>query len=40
MCVVGVQVPSFGARMVCTRCGIMGADARAYWRERRAEGAG
>jgi hypothetical protein len=23
-----VAVPTFGPRMVCTRCGIMGADAR------------
>jgi hypothetical protein len=23
-----VPVPSFGPRMVCTRCGIVGADAR------------
>jgi hypothetical protein len=23
-----VAVPAFGARMVCTRCGILGADAR------------
>jgi hypothetical protein len=23
-----VPVPAFGPRMVCTRCGIMGADAR------------
>jgi len=28
-----VPVPTFGPRMVCTRCGIMGADARPNWRE-------
>jgi hypothetical protein len=27
-----VPVPSFGPRMVCTRCGIIGADARPNWR--------
>jgi hypothetical protein len=32
-----VPVPSFGPRMVCTRCGIIGADARPNWRERRRE---
>jgi hypothetical protein len=30
----GVAVPSFGRRMVCTRCGIIGADARPNWREQ------
>ena len=29
-----VPVPSFGPRMVCTRCGIIGADARPNWPER------
>jgi hypothetical protein len=29
-----VPVPSFGPRMVCTRCGIIGADARPNWIER------
>jgi hypothetical protein len=29
-----VPVPSFGPRMVCTRCGIIGADARPNWNER------
>jgi hypothetical protein len=29
-----VPVPSFGPRMVCTRCGIVGADARPNWREQ------
>jgi hypothetical protein len=29
-----VPVPVFGARMVCTRCGIVGADARPNWREQ------
>jgi hypothetical protein len=27
-----VPVPTFGPRMVCTRCGIIGADARPNWR--------
>jgi hypothetical protein len=37
-----VAVPSFGPRMVCTRCGIIGADARPNWREQpaRLSGAG
>ena len=30
-----VTVPSFGPRMVCTGCGIIGADARPNWQERR-----
>jgi hypothetical protein len=29
-----VPVPTFGPRMVCTRCGIVGADARPNWHER------
>ena len=29
-----VPVPSFGPRMVCTSCGIIGADARPNWREQ------
>jgi hypothetical protein len=29
-----VPVPSFGPRMVCTCCGIIGADARPNWREQ------
>jgi len=29
-----VTVPSFGPRMVCTRCGIIGADARPNWLEQ------
>jgi hypothetical protein len=29
-----VPVPAFGPRMVCTRCGIIGADARPNWREQ------
>jgi hypothetical protein len=29
-----VRVPTFGPRMVCTRCGIVGADARPNWNER------
>jgi len=29
-----VPVPAFGPRMVCTRCGMIGADARPNWAER------
>jgi hypothetical protein len=29
-----VPVPTFGPRMVCTRCGIVGADARPNWQEK------
>ena len=29
-----VPVPAFGPRMVCTRCGIVGAFARPNWQER------
>ncbi len=29
-----VPVPTFGPRMVCTRCGIIGADARPNWQEQ------
>jgi hypothetical protein len=29
-----VTVPSFGPRMVCTNCGMIGADARPNWAER------
>jgi hypothetical protein len=29
-----VPMPSFGPRMVCTRCGIIGADARPNWQEQ------
>jgi hypothetical protein len=29
-----VPVPTFGLRMVCTHCGIIGADARPNWREQ------
>jgi hypothetical protein len=29
-----VAVPMFGPRMVCTRCGIVGADARPNWKEQ------
>lgn len=35
-----VAVPTFGPRMVCTRCGIIGADARPNWKEHRARGEG
>jgi hypothetical protein len=34
-----VPVPMFGPRIVCTKCGIVGADARPNWREHRAHGA-
>jgi hypothetical protein len=27
----GTPVPAFGPRMVCTCCGIIGADARPHW---------
>ena len=33
-----VLVPTFGPRMVCTRCGIIGADARPNWREKTSAG--
>jgi hypothetical protein len=29
-----VPVPTFGPRMVCTNCGIIGADARPHWQEQ------
>ena len=29
-----LTVPSFGPRMVCTKCGMIGADVRPNWRER------
>jgi hypothetical protein len=29
-----IPVPIFGPRMVCTSCGIVGADARPNWKER------
>jgi hypothetical protein len=29
-----VPVPAFGPRMVCTGCGIVGADARPNWKDR------
>src|ERR1700690_2325831 len=31
---LGLPVPTFGPRMVCTQCGIIGADARPNWREQ------
>jgi hypothetical protein len=31
-----VPVPAFGPRMVCTRCGIIGAFVRPNWQERAA----
>ncbi len=33
-----VIVATFGPRMVCTVCGIIGADARPNWHEHRAAG--
>jgi hypothetical protein len=30
----GVPVPAFGPRMVCSSCGITGADAQPNWKER------
>lgn len=33
-----VTVPAFGPRMVCTRCGLVGADARPNWLEHDAAG--
>jgi hypothetical protein len=29
-----ISVPVFGLRMVCTSCGIVGADVRSNWKER------
>jgi hypothetical protein len=29
-----LTLPSFGPRMVCTKCGTIGADARPNWSER------
>ena len=29
-----LTVPSFGPKMVCTRCGTIGADVRPNWQER------
>jgi hypothetical protein len=29
----GLTVPSFGPKMVCTKCGMIGADVRPNWRE-------
>jgi hypothetical protein len=31
-----IPVPAFGPRMVCTACGIIGADARPNWKEQPA----
>jgi hypothetical protein len=31
-----VTVPNFGPKMVCTSCGIIGADVRSNWKERPA----
>jgi hypothetical protein len=28
------EVPSFGPKMVCTKCGTIGADVRPNWQER------
>jgi hypothetical protein len=33
-----VLVRAFWPRMACTRCGIVGADARPNWREMKASG--
>ena len=33
-----VPVPAFGPRMVCTSCGMIGADARPDWGEMRVAG--
>jgi hypothetical protein len=33
-----VTVPSFGPRMVCTKCGTIGADVRPNWMEALANG--
>jgi hypothetical protein len=30
-----ITVPSFGRRMVCTKCWTIGADVRPNWRERK-----
>jgi hypothetical protein len=29
-----IPAPAFGPRMVCTKCGIIGADARPHWPEK------
>ena len=29
-----VQMPWFSSRMVCTKCGMIGADARPNWKEQ------
>jgi hypothetical protein len=36
--IASTPVPAFGPRMVCTGCGIVGADARPNWQERSREG--
>jgi NaMN:DMB phosphoribosyltransferase len=35
----GIPVPAFSPRMVCTNCGMIGADVRPAWNERAAVGA-
>jgi hypothetical protein len=35
-----VPVPAFSPRMVCARCGMIGADARPNWNDHRAFGTG
>jgi hypothetical protein len=30
-----IPVPAFGPRMVCTKCGMVGADGRPNWKKRR-----
>jgi hypothetical protein len=32
----GIPVPAFGPRIVCTSCGLVGADARPNWSEKPA----
>jgi hypothetical protein len=34
----GIEVPSIGPRMVCSRCGMVGADARPDWNELNESG--
>jgi hypothetical protein len=35
-----LTVPSFGPRMVCIKCGTVGADVRPNWQERGLQAAG
>jgi hypothetical protein len=34
ICPAILTVPSFGRRMLCTKCGKIGADVRPNWQER------